>query len=242
MTAMDAPDIRRFLGGDGRGVRVAVIDDGVDGSVVPGVVGGVALRESGRDADGRPVFRHAERSGFAAGAHGTSVARLIADLAPGAELLDVNALDPAARGPDPSAVAEGLRWAVSAGARVINLSVALDRAGVVAARRWALLEAVESAYRAGAVVVAAAHPDHPGVSAVPATMATPVSADRGPPGGDPLAFSYDPRGRVEFRVPGIDSPGFAAARMSAVVARLLSVRPDLRPFEVKTLLLRLGVP
>lgn len=108
----------------GRGVVVAVIDSGVDGShqdLAGQVLPGIDL-VSPDGADGPdPV------------GHGTTVAGLIAGrndddrgvvgLAPDARILPVRVLDDENRYDDAMIVARGVRWAVDNGARVINLSL-----------------------------------------------------------------------------------------------------------------------
>ncbi|MFD2766698.1 type VII secretion-associated serine protease mycosin [Micromonospora eburnea] len=108
----------------GRGVVVAVIDSGVDGShpdlagqVLPGID---LVAPDGADGPD-PV------------GHGTTVAGLIAGradddrgvvgLAPDARILPVRVLDDENRYDDALIVAKGVRWAVDNGARVINLSL-----------------------------------------------------------------------------------------------------------------------
>lgn len=108
----------------GRGVTVAVVDSGVDGShpdlagqVLPGI--DLVAPDGAGTAD--PV------------GHGTTVAALIAGrrddrrgavgLAPDARILPVRVLDAENRYDDALVVAKGVRWAVDNGARVINLSL-----------------------------------------------------------------------------------------------------------------------
>jgi type VII secretion-associated serine protease mycosin len=108
----------------GRGVVVAVVDSGVDGShpdlagqVLPGIDLVAPDGSDGPDPVG----------------HGTTVAGLIAGrsdddrgvvgLAPGARILPVRVLDEENRYDDALIVAKGVRWAVDNGARVINLSL-----------------------------------------------------------------------------------------------------------------------
>ncbi|MFE9201056.1 type VII secretion-associated serine protease mycosin [Micromonospora sp. NPDC007230] len=113
-----------WRGSTGRGVVVAVIDSGVDGShpdlagqVLPGID---MVSPDGADGPD-PV------------GHGTTVAGLIAGradddrgvvgLAPDAKILPVRVLDDENRYDDAMIVAKGVRWAVDNGARVINLSL-----------------------------------------------------------------------------------------------------------------------
>jgi type VII secretion-associated serine protease mycosin len=132
----------------GAGVTVAVLDSGVDathadlsGQVLPGAdfVDG--------STDGRRDFV----------GHGTTVAALIAGrqrsggvigLAPRSKILPVRVLDRKNRYSDAATVAQGLRWAVDHGARVVNLS--LGGTG----RSPALADAIQYAYERDVVVVA----------------------------------------------------------------------------------------
>ena len=107
----------------GAGVTVAVIDSGVDsdhvdleGQVLPGL----DLVDAKGDADTDLV------------GHGTTVSAIIAGkdddrgvvgIAPQAKILPVRVLDQENRYDDAKVVAEGVRWAVDKGARVINLSL-----------------------------------------------------------------------------------------------------------------------
>ncbi|MGC4895086.1 type VII secretion-associated serine protease mycosin [Micromonospora sp. DT31] len=108
----------------GRGVVVAVIDSGVDGShpdlagqVLPGLD---LVTPDGTDGPD-PV------------GHGTTVAGLIAGraddnrgvvgLAPDAKILPVRVLDARNRYDDALVIATAVRWAVDKGARVVNLSL-----------------------------------------------------------------------------------------------------------------------
>lgn len=133
----------------GRGVVVAVVDSGVDGShpdLAGQVLPGLDLVSPG-GADGPdPV------------GHGTTVAGLIAGrddddrgvvgLAPDARILPVRVLDGENRYDDALIVAKGVRWAVDNGARVINLS--LGGSG----ESPALAAAVDYAFARDVVVVA----------------------------------------------------------------------------------------
>ncbi|NES14729.1 MULTISPECIES: type VII secretion-associated serine protease mycosin [Micromonospora] len=108
----------------GRGVVVAVVDSGVDGShpdLAGQVLPGIDLVTPGGSDRPDPV------------GHGTTVAGLIAGrndddrgavgLAPDAKILPVRVLDDENRYDDALIVAKGVRWAVDNGARVINLSL-----------------------------------------------------------------------------------------------------------------------
>nr|WP_026268177.1 type VII secretion-associated serine protease mycosin [Micromonospora sp. CNB394] len=108
----------------GRGVVVAVIDSGVDGThpdLAGQVLPGLDLVTPDGSDDPDPV------------GHGTTVAGLIAGradddrgvvgLAPNAKILPVRVLDAENRYDDALIIAKAVRWAVDNGARVVNLSL-----------------------------------------------------------------------------------------------------------------------
>ncbi len=119
------------------------------------------------------------------------------------------------------------------------------------ARRSQLLRAVEDAYFRGVLIVAAAANDHPLTLSFPAMFSPPiVSVDRSE-FNDPLQFAYALRERIEFQAyskgyvgPFASEPAtsWAAPHLTGLAARLLSLRPGLKPFEIKTLLYWLGRP
>ena len=80
--------------------------------------------------------------------HGTHMAGTIASIAPGCRLINVKVADDTGKC-DPLVVARGIIWAVNHGAKVINLSLAME-----ASRD--LEEAVNYAWRQGAILIAAA--------------------------------------------------------------------------------------
>lgn len=134
-----APDALRLAGaqaavGDGSGVRVAVLDTGVDLNH-PLLATKLARRGDGHVL-GRDFVDDDEDPSEAGGradlgwGHGTHVAGLVALAAPGARLMPVRVLDRAGRG-NAWVLAEALAWAVDPdgnpatddGAHIINLSL-----------------------------------------------------------------------------------------------------------------------
>jgi hypothetical protein len=230
---------------DGTGVRVAVIDTGVDGTHQDF---GDRVREQ-IDTTGH---------GLSADLHGTALAGVIAaspgnafgtyGVAPGVELLAIKSCQPV----DPagleaecwsSTLAKGIDFAIRRDARVLNLSVAGPEEQIVT-------RMVNAALRRGAVVVAAAGnggPDgpgyHPGLLEDVLTV-TAVDADE-------KLWSDATRGeQVDLAAPGVeivsDAPdgsfpvlsgtSFAAAHATGAAALLLAAYPTLTPAQVKTLL------
>lgn len=138
----------------GKGVKVAIIDTGVDAThpAFSGrVVGGWDFVNN--DADPSDVRDFADNDGDGrvdeAFGHGTHVAGIVRLVAPEAQFLVVRVLDADGRG-DLVTVAAGVRWAVQHGAKVINLS--LGSTG----RLDALQDVLNEAELAGVTVIATA--------------------------------------------------------------------------------------
>jgi hypothetical protein len=109
-------------GYDGTGVKVAVLDTGVDETHPD--LSGVEVGQKNFSGAPTPV----DHAG-----HGTHVASTVAGsgakaggryrgVAPGARILDGKVLDDSGRGPD-SGILAGMQWAVDEGAKVVNLSL-----------------------------------------------------------------------------------------------------------------------
>lgn len=210
-------DEAQDAGRGGSGVTVAVLDSWVDrahpdfeGRVLPG-----ADCLDGTCAPG-PV------SGDACD-HGTHVGGIVAassfGIAPAAHLLPVRVLaHDAATGEctgRPEDVAAGLRWAVTRGSRVVNLSLGPDAPGLSSSPE--ISAAVEAAARAGVLVVFSA-----GNSGRPVTEAygddAVIVAATGPDG---RLASYSQRGRgVTLAAPGGDPASDGVCDRQACVTSL----------------------
>jgi subtilisin family serine protease len=232
----------------GEGVTVCVIDSGVErglleekyarqGVYIYPIEGGVfaADRAEPLPYDGRQ-----------SSPHGTTVADVILTLAPRVRLYSADVFGQ--RGTcEVEAVIHALRWAIDVWkCKVVNLSLGVSEQRLQQAqRRNQLRRAVEEAYFKDVVVVAAAHNEHPLTHSYPAAFAPPLlSVDRRL-FADPLQFAYEPREQVEFVAHGRGYLGpfaaepatsWAAPHLAGIAARILSLRPDLKPFEMKTIL------
>ncbi|MBX3227337.1 MAG: S8 family serine peptidase [Labilithrix sp.] len=223
-------------------VEVAVLDSGVDAThpdLEPRVV--KALAAVTKD-DKTEVVTHGLANHDTYG-HGTAVSSIISHVAPNARIVDYRVLGPDNTGAGDALLA-CLRHAVDAGYKVINMSLAAK-----ASFGPQLLPLCDKAYRNGQVIVAAKRNMPLGDLGYPAEISTVVSVDR-TKFEAPWAVRYVPASIIEYIGHGDDvhvaAPGggyttktgtsFATPAISGVVALLLGAYPELRPFEVKTVL------
>jgi serine protease len=184
----------------GRGVTVAVLDTGVAyadrGPFRRSPDFGRFQFVKGYDFVGRNAFPN-DRNG-----HGTFVASTIAEetnnttgltgLAYGARIMPVRVLDTQGEG-EASTIAEGVRFAVTHGAQVINLSLEFSP-GVTATDIPELLEALRYAHRRRVLVVAAAGNEGHAAIAYPARAPDVVSVGATTEHGCLATYSNDGAG------------------------------------------------
>ena len=165
--------------------------------------------------------------------HGTAVAAAIRDIAPGAALI-VGKIFDRALATNAAALARGIAWATSRGARVINLSLGTANQ----AHEEVLRESVARAVEAGVFVVSARTSD--GVDWLPGLLPGVVSVvadprlDREELLIDESGFTAAPYPRSIPGVPkerNLSGVSFAVANVSGFLARLLEGRPDLSSVE-----------
>jgi subtilisin family serine protease len=225
-------------GAGGRGVRVCVVDSGVerDHPAVGRVNGSWVVRK-----DGTGIRVDPTDTGDACG-HGTACAGIVRRVAPHCELHSVRVLGERFSGTG-EVLLEGLRWAVRQGFDVVNLSLSTTRI------RFAeeLHALADEAYFNGTVIVASAH--NTPVESFPWRFASVVSVGSHQE-DDPDLHLYNPRPPVEFFAPGqnvevawlggrtIRSSGnsFATPFVAGLCARILSEQPRMTPFQLKSAL------
>jgi subtilisin len=231
-----------FAGADGAGVRVAVVDSGIDADhpALDGRVDEAGAVEFSVDPDGTVVERvgpHRDVFG-----HGTACAGIIHALAPQATLTSVKVLGAGLRG-KVAAFLAGLRWAVDQGFDVVNLSLGASRLDSA----LAFHEICDDAYFKKVFVVTAANnvarTSYPSLYAAVTSVACNTARD-------PRRYHFNPDPPTEFLARGIDvevpwlngttstvtGNSFAAPHISGLAAQVLSKHPELRPFQLKTVL------
>jgi subtilisin family serine protease len=229
-------------GSTGAGVRVAVVDSGIehDHPLLEGCVdagGGVAVSVDEEGTASIEPGVHEDVFG-----HGTACAGIIHSMAPAARITSVRVLGPANTG-KAAGFLHGLAWAIDQGFEVINLSLGTTR------QEWALpfYELCDRAYFENSVVVTAANnsakPSFPSLFASVTSVACNLATD-------PWRYHVRPDPPTEFLARGIDvevawkgggtivmtGNSFAAPHVTALAALVRAKHPLLRPFHVKAVL------
>ena len=234
-------DARKWAwdGATGAGVRVCVLDSGIDAShpQVGPIQGAVAVAPG--DDDELAVVPDADGDAYG---HGTACAAIIRKLAPDCELHSVRVLGGELTGTGP-VLLRGLRWAIEQHFDVVNLSLSTTKS------RFApeLRELTDRAYFGGTILVASAH--NMPVASFPWRFSSVLSVGSHA-GNDPLEYYVHPDPPVEFVAPGVNlelawlggstiratGNSFAAPHMAGIAALVMSKHGRLRPFELKTAL------
>ncbi len=231
-----------WAGSSGKGVKVAVIDSGVDAGHpdVGGVDGYVAISQ--RDGElHHDTAPHADDYG-----HGTACAGIVRSLAPDCEIYSVKVLGANLTGRG-VVFAAGLRWAIEHGMDVCNLSLSTNRAEFYGLFH----ELADLAYFRRIPLVCAANnvpgASYPSLYGVVLSVA--AHANR-----FPERFDVNPAPPVEFGAPGFDirvpwldggyitatGNSFATPHITGLVARILAKHPGLTVFQLKTILYALA--
>ncbi len=232
---------REWAWGDstGEGVRVCILDSGVDGGhpLVGGLDSAVTI-SVGEDDE---VVAEEDREGDLSG-HGTACAGIVRAIAPGCAISSVRVLGAGFTGSGGVLLA-GLRYAVEQGFDVINMSLSTTKKPFAAV----LHELADSAYFRRTVLVASAH--NMPVESYPWRFSSVISVGSHED-EDPLAFYYNPNPPVEFFARGVnvDVPwlgdrsirvsgnSFATPHMTGICTLILAKHPELTPFQVKSVL------
>jgi subtilisin len=226
-------------GATGAGVRVCVLDSGVEAGhpMVGEVEQSVAISIEGDDV----IVDDRDTAGDLCG-HGTACAGIIRSLAPECELASVRVLGAGYTGSG-AVLLEGLRWAIEQGYDVINMSLSTTKqkfAGL-------LHELADSAYFRRTMLVASAH--NMPVESYPWRFSSVISVGSHEQ-EDPFAYYYNPAPPVEFFARGVDvevawtdggrlvctGNSFATPHIAGIAALVLSKHPELTPFQLKSVL------
>lgn len=228
-----------FGGTDGRGLRVAIVDSGVE-ATHPAVGGRVV--ESVRIELDRDDVTILPDDGTDVVGHGTAAAGIVHSIAPGADLLSIRVLGPDNRAKGLAFVA-ALEWAIDSGASVVNLSLS-SKSDALYADFHAL---ADRAYFSNVLLVSAANnvpgPSYPSLFAAVVSVAAHDIRD-------PDVWFYNPAPPVEFGAYGLDvdvawrgggrmrvtGNSFAAPHIAGIATLIRARHPGVSPFETKALL------
>ena len=232
-----------FDGSLGSGIKIAVLDSGVDNRhpAINGSVKGWSEPISGEG--GEITFRNDPHDDLFG--HGTACAGIIHNIAPDAEIYSVRVLGSRLSGKG-AIFAAGLKWAIDNRMDVVNLSLGTSNKEYFSRFH----ELVDEAYYQNVILVTAAN-NMPVIS-FPSLYSTVISTAcyEDAKESSPLDYYYNPEPPVEFGAHGTDKEvawldgryvratgnSFTAPTMSGIVALLLSKHPNLTPFEVKSVL------
>lgn len=237
---IDAERIRRaFHESDGRGVRIAVIDSGVDGRH-PAIA--KRVRAQYDVVTDRFGVRCVPGSLIDSIGHGTATAGIVAQMAPAAEIESIRVIGANAHGTSDQLMA-GLTFALEQCFDVINMSL-----GTTDDRVWRRLSALaDRAFYEGRIIIAAAN--NYGVAALPAQLSSVLAVDMAA-FSDPETLRYRFDMPIELEAKGIyvEAPAvgggtqlftgtsFACPHVTGLVARLVSRFPGLTAFEARAML------
>jgi len=239
---------KALTNGTGKGVRIAVLDSGIEIDhpelVSLRLIDDLHVVDSGiqievKSGDGTDIF-----------GHGTAIAGVIRRIAPDAEIGSIRVLGErlASR---TVIIREGIRQAIDRSYHILNCSFGCR----VAEHIFQYKEWIDEAYLKGIHIVSACNnldfrqPEWPGYfpSVITVNMAQLDNDD---------TFFYKSGHLVEFLARGVDvtlpwnhhltrevtGSSFAAPVLTGLLARLISVFPNLPPLEAKALLHRLAIP
>lgn len=228
----------------GSGIRVAVVDSGVEfdhPALGESVRGGVVIEFDPNSENSVKCIPEDQPSDVAG--HGTACAGIIHSIAPQAEIYSVRVLGTEMRG-RAIQFAAGLEWAIENGMQVINLSLSTAKEEYFALFH----DLADQAYFKNINLISAVNnipaPSYPSLYSSVISVAAHF-------GHNPFTYYYNPSPPVEFGAPGVDidvawknkqyltSTGnsFAAPHITGIVALIRSKHPELTPFQVKTVLL-----
>lgn len=245
---LPSPVTRAWAYGDGsgRGIRVAVVDSGIDGShpLVGGVAEYVGVERDNGTATGVRFVEgpHGDLYG-----HGTACAAIIRELAPEVELVSVRVLGPDLKG-SAGAFAYGVEWCLEHGVDIVNISMS------TASESWAetFYDLIDTAARQRVLLVTAMNNQRK--RTIPGEFSGVFSVACAP-GHDREQVWCSPDVPAEWGAAGVDTEvawtngsrmratgnSFAAPVIAGHLARIVAAHPGITPWQAKAVLAQLAV-
>jgi subtilisin len=233
--------------GTGAGIRIAVLDSGIETSHPQ--LKGIELLDDIAVADDGVKLQIVSGDGDVFG-HGTAVSGIIRELAPEASIGSIRVLGP--NNASRTAIIElGAQAALERGYQILNCSFGCGvESHVLRYKLW-----VDEAYLRGVHVIAACNNEDFRKPEWPAFFSSVIAVNMADASSDDI-FYYLRGTMVEFAAKGVNvrvpwregaekvvtGSSFATPRMAAILARLLSVYPDLSPLQTKAVLHTIAAP
>jgi subtilisin len=227
----------------GRGVRVAIIDSGIEHGhpLVGDVQQAIAVEESGDDDVEFVEGPHDDLYG-----HGTACAGIIRGLAPLVDLVSVRVLGPDLKG-NAFSFAHGLDWCIEHGVNVVNLSLSTSNEDYAET----FYDLIDQATYRNVMIVSAMNNERK--RSIPSEFAG-VFSVACCEGRDPERFLSNPQAPAEWGAIGVDlevpwcggasivatGNSFAAAVIAGHLARIVGAHPGITPWQAKTVLAALA--
>jgi subtilisin len=225
-------------GATGAGVRVCVLDSGVelDHPLVGNVQRSVAVSKSDE-----AITVSDDTAGDLCG-HGTACAGIIRSLAPECELTSVRVLGAGYTG-SAAVMLRGLEWAIEQDFDIVNMSLSTTKKQYVDR----LHELADEAYFKRTMLIASAH--NMPVESFPWRFAAVISVGSHE-SSDPFVVYANPSPPVEFFARGLNvdiawlggdtinatGNSFATPHIAGICALILGKHPELTPFQLKSVL------
>lgn len=234
--------------GTGKGVRIAVLDSGIETSH-PGL-NGLELADDIAIVEDGLRLRNTPGDGCDLYGHGTAMAGILRAAAPEAEIGSIRVLGEALSART-AIIMEGARIAIERGYHILNCSLGCGiPEHVLRYKSW-----VDEAYIRNVHVVAACNNQDSSRPEWPGFFTSVLTVNMAATEADSEVF-YRPGNLVEFAARGVDvqvlwrgggikkmtGSSFAAPRVAGMLARLLSEYPDIPPLQAKALFHRLARP
>lgn len=234
--------------GTGKGVKVAVLDSGVEASHP--ALGGLKLADDLAILEAGPGLKITSGGGQDIFGHGTAIASIIHQMAPEAEIGSFRVLGTQLRSRT-AIISEGVRQALDRGYHVLNCSFGCGRdEHVLHYKNW-----IDEAYIKRRHIVAACNNHDFTKREWPGHFPTVITVyfarcDQ------PDQFYYRPGSLVEFAARGqeievpwlaggqkkVTGSSFSAPHLTGLLTRLLSRHPNLSPLQAKSLLHEIATP
>jgi subtilisin family serine protease len=229
--------------GTGQGVKVAIIDSGVENGHVG--LAGLHLVDDIAIVPQENSIQICPGGARDIYGHGTAIAGIIHSLAPDAELGSFRVLGPKLRSRT-QVICEGVRQALDRGYQILSCSLGCEGSSkfLLGYKVW-----IDEAYLEGAHVVSACAHEGLAKREWPSHFSSVISVDMARTDRGDVLF-YRPGSLVEFAARGEDvdllwnngnrvkasGSSYAAPVASAILARLISIYPGLSPLAAKELL------